>query len=259
MDFIGYFRRIMNQGAAETFDPSTDSAVILAPGELMTDYTSLHKVAHTINCGGKIEGGYASMIGGYPGPPEGAALAQIAGGLLQLVVHQITLNGVDVDDIRYGGNCGREGQWAFSIIYQAFSRNTHILKTGPVDQVAGPCTEMLLYESAVGVLNASVSGGAYTLFPRSGGGKYTDWLTPLECKFCAEVAKRCAGMTRKQVNEIVKVLIPKYEDMLMDPPKGKGFRECYDIKTLKPTQEWLDIYLKVKRELIELGVPLEYP
>ena len=127
------------------------------------------------------------------------------------------------------------------------------------NQVAGPCTEMLLYESALAMMSFSVSGGVHVHFPRTGGGKYTDWLTPLECKFCAEVLKRSAGMTRKQVNEIAKVLIPKYEGMLMNPPKGKGLRECYDLKTFKPTQEWLDIYLKVKRELIDLGVPLEYP
>jgi methylamine--corrinoid protein Co-methyltransferase len=66
-------------------------------------------------------------------------------------------------------------------------------------------------------------------------------------------------MTRKEANEIARVLIPKYEGMLMNPPKGKGTRECWDLKAFKPTQEWLDIYLKVKREIIELGVPLEYP
>ena len=146
-----------------------------------------------------------------------------------------------------------------SVSDQGINRNTHLLKLGMFDSVAGPCTEMVLYEDAVGVLNASASGGAYTIFPRSGGGKYIDWLTPQECKFCAEVAKRSAGMTRKQVNAIAKVLVPKYEGMLMNPPKGKGLRECYDLEASKPTQEWLDIYLKVKKELIELGVPLEYP
>ena len=63
-------------------------------------------------------------------------------------------------------------------------------------------------------------------------------------------------VTRKQANEIAKVLTPKFEGMLWDPPIGKRFQDCYDLKTLKPTQEWLDIYLKVKRELIELGIPL---
>jgi len=64
-------------------------------------------------------------------------------------------------------------------------------------------------------------------------------------------------MTRKQVNEIVKVLIPKYENMLWDPPQGKSFRELYDLETLKPKKEYLDLYLRVKKELIDMGVPLD--
>ncbi len=242
------------------FDPEYDYVSMLTPGELLVTYMSLHKAAHAINCEAtKITGSITSMIGGYAGSPEGAAVAQIAAGLLTHVVYQATLSSVSLYDARYGGASGREAQWAISIILQAFSRNTHVLKYSLGNQVAGPCTEMLLYESVVPMMNASVSGATQATFPRSGGGKYTDWLTPLECKFCAEVLKKSAGMTRKQVNEIAKVIIPKYEDMLMNPPKGKGTRECYDLETFQPTREWLDIYLKVKKEVIELGVPLEYP
>ncbi len=241
------------------FDPEATLVTILCPGELTTTYSTLHKVVHTINCGGKFSSGTASMIGGYPGPPEGAALAQISNILLQYAVHKPDCHLCEILDVRYSGSCGREGQWAESVAVQAISRNTHFLSRGVVNQVGGPCTEMLLYESAVAMLNLSSSGVASTLGPRTSGTKYADHITPLECKFCAEVIKRSAGMTRKKANEVVKMLIPKYESMLWHPPIGKSFRDCYDIKTLTPTQEWLDIYLKVKRELIELGVPLEYP
>ena len=54
-------------------------------------------------------------------------------------------------------------------------------------------------------------------------------------------------------------LIPKYEPDLYNPHIGKSFKECYDLATLEPTPEWLDIYLRVKKELIEMGVPLQYP
>ncbi len=240
-------------------DPD-DGTGTLTPGELLVTYMSLHRVAKAINCGAnKITGSITSMIGGHAGSPEGAAVAQIAAGLLTHLVYQATISSTSLYDARYGGASGREGQWAVSIILQAFARNTHVLKYSLANQVAGPCTEMLLYESVVAMMNASASGASETTFPRSGGGKYTDWLTPLECKLCAEVTKKSAGMSRKKANEIAKVLIPKYEDMLFNPPKGKGTRECYDLKEFKPTQEWLDIYLKVKKEVIELGVPLEYP
>ncbi len=64
--------------------------------------------------------------------------------------------------------------------------------------------------------------------------------------------------------EILSAGIEPTEAMLKGATKGldilgESFQDCYDLKILKPTPEWLDIYLKVKRELIELGIPLEYP
>ncbi len=251
------FGQLGGFGIAGGFDPANSTALVLAPGEMQVPYASLHKVVQAMNCGALIASGFGSMIGGYPGSPEGAALVQIAGTFFQLAVLQAHYVGASIYDIRNTATSGRNGQWATSVLHQAVSRNTHVLKRCISSQIAGPCTEMLLYESAVGMMNLSASGVEITSEPRSASGKYTDYLTPLECKFCGEVQKRSAGMTRKKVNEVAKVLIPKYEDRLQDPPKGKSARECYDLKTLKPTQEWLDIYLKVKTELIELGVPLD--
>jgi methylamine--corrinoid protein Co-methyltransferase len=160
-------------------------------------------------------------------------------------------------DIRYSGNCGREAMWAMSITKQAVSRNTHTILDSNFIQVAGPCTEMLLYESASGMLNHTASGCSAAVGPFSGGCRHKDHLTPLECKFEAEIMNASVGVKRGEANEIAKVLIPKYEDRLRNPPPGKAVTECYDLKTNKPSKEWLGIYLKVKNELIELGVPLE--
>lgn len=253
------FGQLGGFGIAGGFDAARSTAIILNPGEMCTNYITFHKVVHSMNCGSRKRLCMASMIGGYPGRAEGVTLTQIAGFLLQFAIHEADFAGLDVIDVRYSGSCGRDGIWVQSVASQAIGRNTHLLKSFTPNQVAGPCTEMLLYESAVAMMTLTASGVEFSVEPRSGGGRYTDYLTPLECKFCAEVFKRSAGMTRKQVNEIVKVIMPKYEDRLKDPPRGKSVRECYDLNTWKPTQEWLDMYLKVKRELIDLGVPLEYP
>ncbi len=238
-------------------DPTKDAAMILPPGEVMTSYAALHKTISALNCSAKIVMNHETMIGGYSGSPEGAALAHIAMALLSFAIHQTHTTGGGAMDVRYLGNCGREGQWTHSVLRQAASRNTHYVSFDMLHQVAGPGTEMLLYEDAVSMMQASASGAAGCFATRSSGVKHAEYLSPLDCKFCAEVFKRSAGMTRREVNEIVKVLIPKYESMLYDPPIGKSFRECYDLKTLKPTKECLDLYLKVKKELIELGVPLD--
>jgi hypothetical protein len=36
--------------------------------------------------------------------------------------------------------------------------------------------------------------------------------------------------------------------------EGKSFTECMDVKTLKPTAEWLEIYGRVKKELRNMGI-----
>ena len=125
--------------------------------------------------------------------------------------------------------------------------------------VAVPMVDMHTIGAGGGSIAYIDTGGLLQVGPRSAGGKYFNYISPLECKFNAEIFKKSAGMKRSDVNEIVKQIIPKYEDKLRNPPKGKSFTECYDIKTLKPTQEWLDIYLKVKKEAIDLGIPLDYP
>jgi methylamine--corrinoid protein Co-methyltransferase len=106
------------------------------------------------------------------------------------------------------------------------------------------------------MMNLSVSGISFSIGPRSAGGRYADYITPLECKFNAEVLKSCAGMKRSDANEFAKVLIPKYEEKLVSPPRGKSFTQCFDLKTLKPTEEWLGIYNTIKKELTDLGIPL---
>jgi len=199
------------------------------------------------------------MIGGYSGPPEGATVSAIAFFILERPVHQAIYGGGGVYDLRYLGNCGRDALWANTVVLQAVSRKTHLLTESIINQVAGPCTDMLLYESAVGMMSLSVSGVSMSIGPRSAGGKCTDHISPLEAKFCAEVLKACAGMKRNDANEIAKALIPKYEDKLMNPPKGKSFTECFDLKTLKPTKEWQEIYNRLKNEIIGLGVSVELP
>ncbi|WP_309493708.1 monomethylamine:corrinoid methyltransferase [Candidatus Hecatella orcuttiae] len=235
----------------------TDVAIVLFPSELKTSYSCLHKVVHAINCGGIIRTGSWSMIGGYSGSPEGSIISAIAIFILERPVHQAVYGGCGAYDLRYFGNCGREALWANSVVFQALGRNTHLLTEAIINQVAGPCTEMLLYESAVGMMSISVSSASMAIGPRSAGGKYSNYISPLEAKFCAEVFKSCAGMKRKTANDIAKALLPKYENRLFHPPLGKKFTECFDLKTLKPTKEWREIYDKVKREIIDLGIPVE--
>jgi methylamine--corrinoid protein Co-methyltransferase len=159
-------------------------------------------------------------------------------------------------DIRVNCNTNRAGIWTLSVINQALSRNTDLLVQSLSNQLGGPMTEMLLWESAAILTALSVSGISVALFPRSAGGKYANHLSPLECKFCAQVAKAAAGLTRQRANEIVKQVLPRYEDKLKTPEIGVPFWQCYDVKTLTPMPEWQAMYDKVSGELAEMGLTL---
>jgi methylamine--corrinoid protein Co-methyltransferase len=196
---------------------------------------------------------HASMIGGYAGGPEGTAIARIAANILITYILQGTIFNAAVYDIRYLGNAGREALWSNSISSQAMARNSNLLFANTNNPVSGPCTEMILHEVAANSINSAVDGSSWMIGIRSGGGKYTDFTTGLESKFAGEVCKAASGMKRNDANEIVKEIVSKYEERLRMPPKGKSFPECFDLKKLKPTEEWMEIYRGCWKDLENFG------
>jgi len=246
-------------GAPGGYVPGRDLVLVLSPAEMRTSYEVLHKLCHAYNQGGeaKIYAGNWSYIGGSGGGPEGAALGCIACSLLLYAAYQPSTAAASILDFKYMANCGRRAQWALSVVFQALSRNTHTCSNVVLSQSAGPVTKMLLQELAVGMMNVAVSGASTCIGPRPNGGKYTNHITPLETQFGGEVVKKSAGMSREQASEIADRLLSLYEDRLVDPPKGKSYRECYDPETLQPSDEWKRIYDEVKREVTEMGIPLE--
>ena len=197
------------------------------------------------------------MIGGMPGPPEGASLSSIATALLSYPILQNLAGGGQTYDVRYLANVNPEGLWMLSIVHQALSRNTHIITDPVVNEVSGAGTETLLYEIAAGIATIASSGAALTTGPRTAGGKLTDYITPLECRFTAEVAHRASALTPAAVNEIVKELLPRYQDTLREPDLGRSFQDLYDLERLLPIPEWEATYHRVKQEVTEIGIPLE--
>jgi methylamine--corrinoid protein Co-methyltransferase len=238
------------------FLPS-DLSLCLFPSEMKINYSVLNKVVHTLNNDGYIFTGSPAMISGMPGPPEGAVLSAIACSLLQYPVLHASAGGGEIYDVRQLTNVNRAGIWTLSVTNQALSRNTHLLTHAIANEVSGPCTESFLLESLVGVATIAVSGVAIGAGPRPAGGKLAGYITPLECRFCAEVAHKASGLTRETVNDIAKEIIPRYENNIKNPNVGKPFIEAYDMNTMRPTKEWENIYRKVKAEAISLGVPLD--
>jgi methylamine--corrinoid protein Co-methyltransferase len=243
-------------GAPGGLDPCNDFIGILLPSDLKTNFSLLHKVAQMLNFGGiGFYSCHLSMIGGYAGGPEASAISSTACFILQFIVSQAVLVGGHVYDLRIFGGSSKECIWANSIANQAQSRNTNSLVLGPINPVAGPCTDILLHEIAAQCIGHISSGVAVTVGSRPRGGKYPNYFSGLENGFAGEISKASAGIKRSDANEIVKNLISRYDDVLKNPPIGKKFEECTDLKTLRPTSEWLEIYDKVKKELKDFSIP----
>jgi methylamine--corrinoid protein Co-methyltransferase len=78
----------------------------------------------------------------------------------------------------------------------------------------------------------------------------------LENRFHAELGHAATGIKRGDANELVKQIVRKYEkDVTKDGgPWGYTFNEMYDLDTLKPRKEFVQLYEKMKNELEDLGL-----
>lgn len=235
---------------------NTDLSLILYPSELKINNQTMHKVVHSLAMGGLIFAGSPGMIGGMPGTPEGAVISSIAAGLLQYAVLFAHVGGGELYDIRYLSNVNREGLWALSVTHQALSRNTHICSHGIANQVSGPGTAALLYETLVGVSIIAASGASFSTGPRSAGGKFNDYLSPLDCRWCAEVAHAASGMDLGKVNEMAKTFLPKFEGSIKTPDVGKPVQEVWDLQNFRPLPEAEAVYDQVREEAVGFGLPL---
>jgi hypothetical protein len=139
------------------------------------------------------------------------------------------------------------------------SRNSKLLYTSNGFANAGPMTEMLFYETACHALVSTVTG--WDLWEMaSTRNKYRNRATPLEARIGMEVGHAVArqGMTREEANVIALNLLSKYEEKAADAPMGKEYQECYDVARALPTQEHLDMYLRIKDELADMGIEFPY-
>jgi len=243
---------------AVSFNPSngfrsTDAGLACIIYPMKISFNMLSKILYYIKCERPIFAYSDQLIGGFTRGAEETTISSVAHHLANLVLNQASFQELNCQDIRYNNKSNRLSIWCHNVAGQALSRNTKIITYSECFASAGPCTEMILYEGAAVALSV-VSG--VNLGPGIVGtsAKEIDKYTGLESRFYAEVGKAYLGMKREDANELVKELVKKYEDKFKNPPLGKTFQECYDIKALKPKKEWLDIYEKVKKDLENLGV-----
>ena len=225
--------------------------------EMKVDYGVLSKGAYLLSWGANVCSETAPVLGGYAGGPEGTALVNAAYSILGTVIQKASYQLSFPIHSNFQCNTTRNTLWAISLSGQGIARNASlpVFMLGYV--ASGPMTEMVLYETAAWVIAAVASG---THIEAEGVCKAThvDHFTPMEPGFAAEVAYAATGIKRSFANELVKTLLSKYEDKIKDAPIGKRFGECYDMTTGKPSEDYLRLYSKIKKELEDMGLEFKY-
>jgi len=71
-----------------------------------------------------------------------------------------------------------------------------------------------------------------------------------------EAAIATAGMKVNDVNDLLDVLVRGYSKHFSKAPQGKRFQDCYNVKKILPSKEYLDVYDDAKKSLVEIGLPI---
>jgi hypothetical protein len=238
---------------------NNDGLAVAALGELKIDYERMNKAAYMLRTGHIAYGLYGPLMGGYAGGPEATAIVLIAYHFLGALVYRAMWHCCFPLHIHEFCNTTPEMVWLTSLASQAISRNTNLLSVQNGFMAAGPCTEMVMYELAVYAAVATISGSHLDLAAVARN-KQPDRCSGMEARVGAEVGHIVARMRLKRTdaNEIIKKIVSKYEEKISEAPIGKKFSECYDIVTVTPSKEYLELYERVRKELTDLGIDFSY-
>ena len=237
-----------------------DGLLVAAIAEMKVDFERLKKVAF-LRHSPYVHGGlYGPLMGGYAGGPEGTAICLVAHHFLGLLVFSAQRHNAFPIHIHHVCNTTREMLWLVSIVGQALARNTDLITAANAFMAAGPCTEMIADELCAHAITATVSG--WHLNPTAvAKNRHPLRCSGMECRIHAEAGHQAArsGLTRKEANRIVLKLVSSYEKNAADAPIGKTFSECYDVDTVRPTDEYESLFERKKKEWEDLGLDFSKP
>jgi methylamine---corrinoid protein Co-methyltransferase len=236
-----------------------DSRAVNFLSELRVETQYLCKVAHYLNYGCPIRVGIVPFCGGFGGDAAGTAILAVAHHIAAGLVYKGTIGSFGPQHIRYGQQSNPQSLFLSSLAGQAISRNSHILRTTTATVSAYPPSTQNMFEGAAIALAAVVSGSNISGGPRPARTfAEKNQVSPIATRLFAEVGHAATKITRGTANDILKELVKKYFDkMAFDKaPKGKPFQETYNVETLRPRKETLDLYAEAKEELRTVGIDL---
>jgi len=168
------------------------------------------------------------------------------------------INGADIyfsspADSETGASSAAKTLWASGVSSLALTRNSKILHGVDVVNTAGPCTEMMFYETAVQTIAATVCGVEMLAGPAPNAMQMIDHAGGLDALFMLEMADLATNLSFEDANNLCNKLYKKYSKHLNRPEIGKHFIECYDVDKIEPTPEYSEMHNKILNEVYKLA------
>ena len=232
----------------------SDSHEVSQLNELKIDVGALVFTAHYVLAGDIIMCEQMPIYGGYAGGLEETTIVDVATTINAFVMTQATWHLDGPVHVRWGITTARETLAVAGHCAMAIEANTHLMLGNQYYTLAGPCTVMCLLETAAQAITDTASGREILSGVAAAKGVATNFTTGLEARMMAEAARAVAGKETTKVNEILDKLVSIYEKDYKTAPKGKPFEECYDVLSLIPTQEYLEVYDEAVKILTGLGL-----
>ncbi|MCR4892188.1 MAG: monomethylamine:corrinoid methyltransferase [Lachnospiraceae bacterium] len=231
-----------------------DSHEVSQLNELKIDVSALCVGAHYALAGVNVMVEQMPIYGGYAGGLEETTIVDVATTLNSFVMMQGTWHLDGPVHVRWGITTSREVLAVAAHACRAIEEHTHLMLGNQYYTLAGPCTVMCLLETAAQAITDTCSGREILSGVASCKGVTTDLFTAMEARMMGEAAHAVAGMDTHEVNLLLDKLIGLYEKDYKTAPTGKKFQECYDVKTLTPSDEYVKVYDEAVKVLTDLGL-----
>ncbi len=199
-------------------------------------------------------------VGMYAGGPEGVVIHNISGVLLGQALLGQDFNAISVYNVLdLQLNEIPEIFWARALQSQALSRNTNAKLYVWRQTGSEPgCREWFLQATQLSLV--WIPSGATILVAngRPEAPRRENLAGPLETRCCIELARAATKLKRAEASEIVKSIykiLPK-EKLVQGQFKGRSFEESYDVITMRPKKEHLELYEEMRKEISDLGLAL---
>ena len=199
-----------------------------------------------------------TILGGWAGGVEETTIVGVASHLNTPVLLGGDWHLDGPTHVRWGITTARETLLVAALIIRAIEKHTHLLTGNQYYTAAGPCTEMCLLEAAAQAVNDTVSGRELMSGCASAKGTALDRTTPIESRMMAYAARAAAGMDAECANFLLDKLVTHYEGTgpkrnFNTAPVGKTFQECYDVTTLNPTEEHVQVLAQAMKTMEGIG------